>query len=165
MTFGMMSCWRGAGTWRADRGRTARLTAERGAIYLAFHLVHEESGSAAPLLTGAAVDGVWMHAGDRGRSVVDAIFDEAGAARLAEITAANIGRQLAVVTGNRVLMAPTIREAIGGGRLIIAGAFGDGEAFVLGGLPAPLTLVSEELWNASAATARSKGLGEPTPFC
>ncbi len=146
--------------------------------YLAFHEVHEESDSRAaavqdgapapagfrllagkegpllvgtqPLLTGAAVEGVWMRAGDQGRTVVDAIFDEAGAARLAEITAANIGRRLAVVMGERVLMAPTVREAIRGGRLTISGDFGDGEAFDLGralrlgGLPAPLVLVSEE---------------------
>ena len=52
--------------------------------------------------------------------------------------------------GDRVLMAPTVREAISGGRISISGDFGDGEAFILGralrlgGLPAPLVLVSEQ---------------------
>ncbi len=66
-----------------------------------------------------------------------------------EITAANVGRQLAIILDNTVYSAPVIRERIGGGRASITGNFDVKEARDLaivlraGALPAPVTLAEE----------------------
>jgi hypothetical protein len=99
---------------------------------------------AAPVLTGARVSDVWIGGGG-----LTLTFDDEGRRRLGEVTGANVGRRLAVVSGGRALMAPTIQEAIRGGVVEVSGLDDDeaaalGRALRLGGLPAPLTLLSEE---------------------
>jgi preprotein translocase subunit SecD len=72
-----------------------------------------------------------------------------GAKLFEEITAANVGRQLAIVLDNTVYSAPVIRERIGGGRASITGNFDLKEARDLaivlraGALPAPVALAEE----------------------
>lgn len=53
---------------------------------------------------------------------------EAGSRRLAELTTANIGRQLAIVWRGRVLIAPKIITPITGGAINITGRMSDAEA-------------------------------------
>ena len=55
-------------------------------------------------------------------------FSDAGAKRLAEITAANIGRKLAIVFDGQILAAPSIMEPITGGMAEISGTFSRTEA-------------------------------------
>lgn len=144
--------------------------------YLGFHLVHPESDSLAPAmamgntppeghrvltgpdgpllietepqLTGAAFTAVTLEP-EGGDLALKVALDEAGSSRLAEITGANIGRHLAVVSRDQVLTAPAIQAEIGGGSLIISGLTPeDAQALALalgaGGLPVPLVITAEE---------------------
>lgn len=147
--------------------------------YLGFHFVHDDSVTLAasvaqgapapdgyrligaddgplliksePDLTGAAVVAQRVSSDARGDTVVDVTFDPAGRTRLAEMTAENIGRRLAIVSGGRAIMAPVIREEIAGGTVQISGnlttddALSIVRALYLGALPAPLVLVSQEI--------------------
>lgn len=58
----------------------------------------------------------------RGHAVSIALGPE-GTRRFAEITAAGVGRRLAILVDGQVLMAPVVREPILGGRLEIVGGF------------------------------------------
>ena len=145
--------------------------------YLGFHLVHPESDSLAPAaamgntppadhrvltgpegpllietapqLTGVAITAVTLEP-ESGALALKIALGEAGSSRLAEITATNIGRRLAVVSRDRVLTAPTIHSKIGGGSLMISGGLTPEEAQALalaldaGGLSAPLVVTVEE---------------------
>lgn len=79
--------------------------------------------------------------------LVSITFDDEGARRFSEITAENIGRQLAIILDGKVISAPTIQERITGGKAIIAGQFNEQEAVNLaallgaGSLCAPVTIV------------------------
>jgi SecD/SecF fusion protein len=79
--------------------------------------------------------------------VVTFRFDSEGAQLFGEVTQQNVGRQLAVILDNQVLMAPVIVEPILGGTAQISGNFttrsADDIAILLraGELPAPLNLV------------------------
>lgn len=84
--------------------------------------------------------------------VVNLAFDERGGAQLARLTSENVGRQMAVVLDDEVLMAPIINEPVLGGRLQVAGGFtveeADRLAIILnsGALPpTPFTLVEESV--------------------
>ncbi len=80
---------------------------------------------------------------------VDLSFNARGAKLFDEVTAANVGRRLAIVLDNSVYSAPVIRERISGGRATISGSFDLKEARDLaivlraGALPAPV-VISEE---------------------
>jgi len=80
---------------------------------------------------------------------VELMLNGRGAKLFEEITAASVGRQLAIVLDNTVYSAPVIRERIGGGRASITGNFELREARDLaivlraGALPAPVTLAEE----------------------
>ncbi len=76
-------------------------------------------------------------------------FNAEGAKKFAEITAANIGKRLAIVLDGKVQSAPRIREAIPSGEAVITGRF-DAQvaqdlALVLrvGALPAPMYIEEE----------------------
>ena len=76
-------------------------------------------------------------------------FNAAGAKKFAEITAANVGKRLAIVLDGKVQSAPRIREAIPSGEAVISGRF-DAQvaqdlALVLrvGALPAPMHVEEE----------------------
>jgi len=81
--------------------------------------------------------------------VVNFVFDARGTREFAEISSANVGRQLAIVLDGVVESAPEIKEPITGGRGQIEGHFDFTEAQDLanvlrnGALPAPLKLIEE----------------------
>jgi preprotein translocase subunit SecD len=54
-----------------------------------------------------------------------------GAEKLAQSTAGNVGRKLAIVWNNRVLSAPKVRTSITGPRVSITSMFTDAEAQTL----------------------------------
>jgi preprotein translocase subunit SecD len=72
-----------------------------------------------------------------------------GAEQFERATAANVGRQLAVILDNTVYSAPVIKDRIGGGRAVIEGNFTLTEARDLaivlraGALPAPVHIAEE----------------------
>lgn len=72
-----------------------------------------------------------------------------GAKIFEDLTAANVGRRLAIVLDNTVYSAPVIRERIAGGHASITGSFDIKEARDLaivlraGALPAPVTIAEE----------------------
>jgi SecD/SecF fusion protein len=81
--------------------------------------------------------------------VVALQFNAEGAKKFAEITAANVGRRLAIVLDGKVQSAPNIREAIPSGEAVISGRFSVDEAQDLalvlrvGALPAPMHIEEE----------------------
>lgn len=90
-----------------------------------------------------------------GQPVVTFRFDTAGAAAFGRITAANVGRQFAVVLDGEVLTAPVIQQTIAGGTGQISGDFTLEETQTLavllgsGALPASLEVIEERTVGAS----------------
>ena len=81
--------------------------------------------------------------------IVSLQFNAAGAKKFAEVTAANVGRRLAILLDGKVQSAPRIREAIPSGEAVISGRF-DAQtaqdlAIILrvGALPAPMHIEEE----------------------
>ncbi|MFQ5691832.1 MAG: protein translocase subunit SecD [Nitrospinota bacterium] len=76
-------------------------------------------------------------------------FDSRGARIFDRVTAANVGKRLAIVLDNRIYSAPVIQERITGGSAVISGSFTDEEARDLaivlraGALPAPVKILEE----------------------
>ena len=76
-------------------------------------------------------------------------FNSRGAKLFDSLTAANVGKRLAIVLDNTVYSAPNIRERIGGGHAQIEGSFDIKEARDLaivlraGALPAPVNIQEE----------------------
>jgi preprotein translocase subunit SecD len=74
-------------------------------------------------------------------------FNAVGAKRFDQITAANVGKRMAIVLDDTVYSAPVIRERIAGGSAQISGAFTSQEATDLaivlraGSLPAPVKIL------------------------
>jgi len=81
---------------------------------------------------------------------VQVTLDPVGAQRLAAATAANVGRQMAVVVGGDVIAAPQITAPITGGELEVTGQFTPeragllADAFAGGFLPAGLRILDAE---------------------
>ena len=84
-----------------------------------------------------------------GQPIVGLEFNPEGARKFAQITAANIGRRLAIVLDGKVQSAPSIREAIPSGEAVISGRFSIKDAqdlalvLRIGALPAPTRLEEE----------------------
>lgn len=80
------------------------------------------------------------------RPKVELTFNEDGAKLFAEITKANIGKQVAIFLDGLPISAPMVNEEITGGKAVISGNFSVDEARVLvgrlnaGALPLPVTL-------------------------
>ncbi|MDD5618297.1 MAG: protein translocase subunit SecD [Candidatus Omnitrophica bacterium] len=87
--------------------------------------------------------------GGFGQPIVGLKFNAEGAKEFGEITAANVGRRLAIILDGAVYSAPRINEAIPSGEAIISGRFTVEEAKDLalvlrvGSLPAPVTIAEE----------------------
>lgn len=80
-------------------------------------------------LSGTDVSRVNAHVDpSTGQSVVSMTFTAAGSRRWADWTAANIGKQVAMVLKSRVLTAPTVQSAITGGETQISGKYTLSEA-------------------------------------
>ena len=90
-----------------------------------------------------------------GLPYVTLVFNSKGSTLFGEITAKNIGRQLAVILDNKVQSSPVIQEVIYGGNAQITGSFTNKEASDLalvlrsGSLPTSLIINQERTIGAS----------------
>jgi SecD/SecF fusion protein len=123
---------------RAILGATARLE---------WRLVQDEPHT--PAVTGGDIRRAWVTRDDFGQPAVGFSLTREGGRRFAELTSANIGRQLAIVLDDEVQSAPVIETPITGGEGIIRG-FSWQEAVDLalllqaGALPASMTFLGGE---------------------
>jgi len=82
-------------------------------------------------------------------------FNTDGTKIFGEITAANVGKPLAIFLDNNLIEAPTVDEAITGGTALITGNFTVDSAktlverFNAGALPAPISLVNQQTVSAT----------------
>jgi protein-export membrane protein SecD len=87
--------------------------------------------------------------------MVSVKFNEEGAKLFADITRANVGRQIGIFLDGELLSSPVVNEAITGGTAIISGDFTADEAKNLaenlsfGALPMPITLSSTQTIDAT----------------
>ena len=106
-------------------------------------------------LTGAALETARVETDEYSQLVVAFRFNRDGGRVFDELTAANVGKQLAIVLDGVVYSAPVIRSRISGGSGIIEGNFEMKEARHLaivlraGALPAPVRIVEERTVGAS----------------
>ncbi len=122
------------------------------------YLSQEERGGREPLLVSkeASLTGDMIvkaktdfSARGFGEPYVSLTLNSKGAQLFAEVTAANVGKRLAIVLDDKVVSAPVIREAIPSGQAQISGNFTSNESNDLanklesGALPAPV-IVEEE---------------------
>ena len=90
-----------------------------------------------------------------GEPQVQIAFNSDGANIFGKITAANVGKPLAIFLDNNLIEAPTVDEAITGGTALITGNFTLDSAqtlverFNAGALPAPIKLVNQQTVSAS----------------
>jgi preprotein translocase SecF subunit len=125
---------------RAIVGATARLE---------WRLVDAESQAAAAV-SGRDIRRAWVTYDDLGQPAVGFSLTPDGGRRFAELTAKNIGRQLAIVLDDNVQSSPVIQDAITGGEGVIRGGFSLAEAADLalllraGALPVSLTFLGGE---------------------
>ncbi len=117
-----------------------------------------DTGLTGRYLESAALEFTSSGQGMAGEPVVSIKFNKEGGDLFAEITRANIGRQLAIFLDGEVLSAPNINEAITGGTAMISGGFTPTEAkelaqsLNLGALPVPIDLVSTQTIGATLGT-------------
>jgi len=115
-----------------------------GRAYSIPYLVKKDAALIGDVLQDARVT-----IGDFNEPIVSINFDSKGAREFDELTAANIGKRMAVVLDGKVYSAPVIRDRISGGRAIIEGTFTTAEANDLavvlraGALPAPLKTLQD----------------------
>ncbi|MCX5696529.1 MAG: protein translocase subunit SecD, partial [Candidatus Omnitrophica bacterium] len=102
-------------------------------------------------LTGDAISNASVHFDSSAfnEPVVSLELNSEGAKKFAELTAANVGKRLAIVLDGKIQSAPNIREAIPSGQAQITGRFTMEEAQDLalvlrvGALPAPMYIEEE----------------------
>ncbi|MDH5586575.1 MAG: protein translocase subunit SecD [Nitrospirota bacterium] len=108
------------------------------------YLVKKDAALIGDLLQDARVT-----IGDFGEPNVSVTFDSKGAHEFDVVTAANVGKRMAIVLDGNVYSAPRINERISGGRAVISGTFTTNEANDLavvlraGALPAPLKTLQD----------------------
>lgn len=102
-----------------------------------------------PALTGDVLQDARVEIDEMGGPAVGVTLDSKGAREFDLITAANVGKRMAIVLDGKVYSAPRINERISGGRAIINGTFTTDEANDLavvlraGALPAPLKTLQD----------------------
>ena len=115
-----------------------------GSKYSIPYLVKKDADLIGDLLQDARVS-----IGDFNEPNVSVTFDSKGAREFDLVTAANVGKRMAIVLDDKVYSAPTINERISGGRAVISGTFTTDEANDLavvlraGALPAPLKTLQQ----------------------
>lgn len=115
-----------------------------GSKYSIPYLVKKDAALIGDLLQDARVT-----IGDYNEPNVSVTFDSKGAQEFDLVTAANVGKRMAIVLDGKVYSAPTINERISGGRAVISGRFSTEEANDLavvlraGALPAPLKTLQD----------------------
>ncbi len=108
------------------------------------YLVNKDAALVGDLLQDARVT-----IGEFNEPTVGVTFDSKGAQEFDLVTAANVGKRMAIVLDGKVYSAPTINERISGGRAVISGTFTTEEANDLavvlraGALPAPLKTLQD----------------------
>ncbi len=91
-------------------------------------------------------------------------FNSQGADLFQQITAANVGKPLAIFLDGTLIEAPTVQQAISGGKAVISGGFTITSAqqlverFNAGALPAPITLESQQTISPSLGSDSLKKL-------
>jgi preprotein translocase subunit SecD len=81
-----------------------------------------------------------------GRPTVQINFNDEGAQLFQQLTASNIGKQIAIFVGGELISAPTVQAEIAGGTAVITGTYSIQEARLLaqdlntGAIPAPIFL-------------------------
>ena len=109
-------------------------------------LLEKQSVIAGDSLTNAQVN---FSSSQFNEPVVSLQFNAEGAKKFAEVTAANVGKRLAILLDGKVQSAPNIREAIPSGQAVISGRFSVEQAQDLalilrvGALPAPMHIEEE----------------------
>jgi preprotein translocase subunit SecD len=115
-----------------------------GRAYSIPYLVQKDA-----VLTGDVLQDARVTIGDFNEPIVSLAFDSKGAREFDVLTAANIGKRMAVVLDGKIYSAPVIRDRISGGRAVIEGTFTTAEANDLavvlraGALPAPLKILQD----------------------
>lgn len=100
-------------------------------------------------LTGASLKSASPTMGQMGEPIIAFNLDSKGAKIFALLTEQNIGKRLAIVLDNEVLMAPVIKSAITGGSGIIEGRFTQSQVqdytnvLNAGALPAPVEIIED----------------------
>lgn len=90
-----------------------------------------------------------------GEPYVSLQFNEEGAKLFEEITAANIGKTVAIFLDGQPIQTPVVQQAISGGQAVITGDYTPQEAKLLvgrlnsGALPVPITLASTQTIGAT----------------
>lgn len=90
-----------------------------------------------------------------GTPIVALQFDQEGGKMFEDITARNIGKEVAIVLDGYIISAPVVNEKIPNGEAVISGRFNVQEAKLLvqrlntGALPVPVSLVSQQTVEAS----------------
>lgn len=85
-----------------------------------------------------------------GQPQVQITFNSDGSQIFAKMTAANVGKPLAIFLDNQLIEAPVVQQAITGGTALITGNFTIASAtelvgrFNAGALPAPITLINQQ---------------------
>ena len=80
-----------------------------------------------PAMTGKDVVSAYPNKDQFGQRMIALSFNARGAAQFAEVTRANVGRQMAIVLDDHLYCAPVIKDAITGGQATISGRFSDEE--------------------------------------
>ncbi len=81
-----------------------------------------------PELTEAHLEKVTVWNGDHEDKIVALRFNDDGTARMSRLTAANVGKRLAFVIGEKIVTAPMIRSQVDEGEALIEGGFSKQEA-------------------------------------
>ena len=102
-------------------------------------------------LTGEYVTGAQLlYDQTTGQPQVQITFNKDGGDIFQKITAANVGKPLAIFLDNQLIEAPVVQQAISGGTAVISGQFTIASAtqlverFNAGALPAPITLINQQ---------------------
>ncbi|MBR4959069.1 MAG: protein translocase subunit SecD [Phascolarctobacterium sp.] len=85
-------------------------------------MLHFQDERGNVVLTGSDLKDARAQISQGNQAVVGLEFNSAGADKFADLTAKNIGKQIAIVLDGEVLTAPVVQEAITGGRAQISGS-------------------------------------------
>lgn len=106
-------------------------------------------------LTGRYITKASLNFDNLGRPEISLSFNSEGAKLFEDITAKNVGKNLAVILDKEVITNPVVNQKISGGNAVITGTFTIQEAraiverFNAGALPAPINLISQTTINGS----------------
>lgn len=145
-------------------GKTSKLTfhlvddqkKNNDLLYLNDEKNNEYSLVKTPILDGTLLKNAFANINNNGQTTVNFSLNKKGTEIFAEVSAANIGKRIAIVIDEQVISAPVIREAITGGGVEISGGFDFEEARNLatslrsGALPIKLNITEEKLVGAAA---------------